>query len=503
PATKSLRYRVDNGDEQSCDNPCNLATLVTGTHLVGLYAVDAAGNAHDEIGTTIKVDTKAPHTTVAMHSPTPDGLNGWYLSLPYIEIGADDQPADYDNVLPNGSGVFKTEYQLDGGAWQPYTGAFQIAGEHTLCARSIDNAGLVEAAQCVGAVKGDDKNPTTSLSVAGTPGLNGWYTSNVTLTVTASDPVPGSGLVQPGAPGSPCYDAIPVAPVPAGTCVSIDGRPFARSVGSYTLGEGVHTVLAYTVDAAGHRSTVVTTDVRIDKSNPYTTARTIPPYSAQNGWFRAVPRVVLRAADGDMNAGVAATYYKVDSGAYQPYTGPFDIQNGLHTVSYYSTDLAGHIEAVKSFNLKVDTTPPTVTPSSALPTIWLKVLSGLGNILTLSPKKAKLQWIVGDQYSGKLNVRVLIYDITGNVVRQLDCVPVSSVPQCDLYRPAQTDLPVNNPITITPGTSVGGYTLWDGKDLSLTGIVPVGLYFFRVVVIDDAGNVAQSGESKPIQIKVG
>jgi hypothetical protein len=80
---------------------------------------------------------------------------------------------------------------------------------------------------------------------------------------------------------------------------------------------------------------------------------------------------------------------------------------------------------------------------------------------------------------------------------------VGSVAQCYLYRPAQTDLAVNNPIAVTPGVYRGGYTLWDGKDLSLTGIVPVGIYFFRVVVTDDAGNVAQSGESKPIQIKVG
>ena len=49
--------------------------------------------------------------------------------------------------------------------------------------------------------------------------------------------------------------------------------------------------------------------------------------------------------------------------------------------------------------------------------------------------------------------------------------------------------------------NLSGYTMWDGKDLSLTGILPVGLYYYRVVVYDDAGNYAQSGESRPIQIK--
>jgi hypothetical protein len=35
----------------------------------------------------------------------------------------------------------------------------------------------------------------------------------------------------------------------------------------------------------------------------------------------------------------------------------------------------------------------------------------------------------------------------------------------------------------------------------LTGILPVGLYYYRVVVTDDAGNTSQSWESRPIQIK--
>ncbi len=505
PATGMLRYRVDNGNEISCDNPCNLASLVTGAHLVGLRAVDAAGNTQNEIGRTILVDTEAPHTTVALHAPAPDGLNSWYLSLPYVELSADDQPADYTHVLPVGSGVAFTQFQLDGGSWNTYTGPFQVAGDHLLCVRSVDVAGNTEAvdpAKCI-QVKGDDKNPSTTMSVSGTPGLNSWYTSNATVTVSSSDPTPGSGLVQPGAVGTPCYDAPPAAPVPAGTCVSVDGRPFVPYTGAITLGEGVHRVQAFSVDAAGHRSEVVGNDVRIDKSRPVTTARTMPPYPAQAGWFRAIPRVVLRAADGDQNAGVAATYYKVDSGAFQLYTGPFDIQNGLHTVSYYSVDLAGQQEATRSFAIKVDTTPPIAIATNPNPALWLKLLGILGNLLGLSPPQAQLGWTVGDQYSGKLTVRVLVFDVLGNAVRQLDCTVVNGQPLCALKNPPAADAPVTNPITVTPGANVNGYTYWDGRDYSLTGILPIGLYYYRVVVTDEAGNVAQSGESKPIQIKAG
>jgi hypothetical protein len=309
--------------------------------------------------------------------------------------------------------------------------------------------------------------------------------------------------VQAGATGTPCYDAAPAAPVPAGVCVAVDGRPFQQYAGAIVLNEGVHRVEAYSVDAAGHRSVMVAIDVRVDKSAPFTTARTLAPYPSMNGWFRAVPRVVLRAADGDQNAGVAVTYYKVDGGAFTPYTGPFDLSNGQHTVSYYSVDLAGRQEATKTLTVNVDTTPPVAVATSPEPALWLKLLDLLGNLLGFSPPQAKLQWTAGDQYSGKLSVRVLVYDITGNVVRQLDCETVNGKPLCYLKKTGSPDTAVNNPFSVTPGTNVNGYTYWDGRDSSLTGVLPIGLYYYRVVVMDDAGNFAQSGESKPIQIKAG
>jgi len=48
--------------------------------------------------------------------------------------------------------------------------------------------------------------------------------------------------------------------------------------------------------------------------------------------------------------------------------------------------------------------------------------------------------------------------------------------------------------------TLGGSTAWDGQDQTLTGILPVGLYYYRVVAEDDAGNFTQSGQSIPIQI---
>jgi hypothetical protein len=57
-------------------------------------------------------------------------------------------------------------------------------------------------------------------------------------------------------------------------------------------------------------------------------------------------------------------------------------------------------------------------------------------------------------------------------------------------------------VDVTPGVKKTGHVLWDGKDDSLIGFLPAGVYYYRVVATDDAGNVAMSGESLGIQVKV-
>jgi hypothetical protein len=94
----------------------------------------------------------------------------------------------------------------------------------------------------------------------------------------------------------------------------------------------------------------------------------------------------------------------------------------------------------------------------------------------------QLRWTARDDLSDRVRATVIVYNALGAPVRRI-------------VEP--------NPRTITPGAGPQQFaTAWDGKDDSLLGLVPLGVYYYRVVLTDEAGHVSQSGESRPITIRL-
>jgi peptidoglycan/xylan/chitin deacetylase (PgdA/CDA1 family) len=87
------------------------------------------------------------------------------------------------------------------------------------------------------------------------------------------------------------------------------------------------------------------------------------------GWYPSTSvEVALSTFDPD-NSAVASTRYTIDgsdpvsSPTASSYTGPFAVTE-TQTVQYYSTDVDGHAEPVKSQAIRLDAVPPTVELTS-------------------------------------------------------------------------------------------------------------------------------------------
>jgi hypothetical protein len=123
-----------------------------GVTTVSYYATDNDGNSGTPQTLIVKVDLNAP-TTSASLSPSPN--SGWYAS-PTLTLSASDGP---------GSGVAQTQYAVDGGSFQAYTGPVSgfSTGNHVVQYRSTDNVGHVEAAKQI-SFKADSDAPTVNIT---------------------------------------------------------------------------------------------------------------------------------------------------------------------------------------------------------------------------------------------------------------------------------------------------------------------------------------------------
>jgi hypothetical protein len=128
-----ITYSVDGGPRTSYAGPFTLPG--TGTHTVTYSSTDAVGGVERQQVKTILVD--APPVTTAQIQPAP--VDGKVVGPAIVILSATAGP----------SGVADTEYALDGGPFQAYTGAITVAatGDHTLAYRSTDGNGLGETAK--------------------------------------------------------------------------------------------------------------------------------------------------------------------------------------------------------------------------------------------------------------------------------------------------------------------------------------------------------------------
>jgi hypothetical protein len=246
-----------------------------------------------------------------------------------------------------GSGVARTEYRIDGGAWTAYTAPFAApAGSHTIDYRSVDEEDNVETAKSV-AVKVDATAPTTTLATtpAAPQGQDGWFTTAPQVTLTGTDNAGGSGL--------------------ASREYRIDGGAWTAYAAPFAAPAGSHTIEYRSTDAAGNTGTAASATVKVDTAAPTVTESVAPGEpNGKDGWFVAKPQLTLTGADAN-GSGIARVEYRVGNGGWTAYSGPVELADGTRTVAYRAIDNAGLESAVASRTFKVDTVAPTTTPKAA------------------------------------------------------------------------------------------------------------------------------------------
>jgi len=253
--------------------------------------------------------------------------------------------------------VDKTYYTTDGStpttSSAVYAGPFTLASTATVKFFSVDVAGNGEAVQSQ-TIQVDGVAPTTTIRCNNATCSTGWYTSTVSITLTATDDSGGTGV--------------------AATYYTTDGSTPTTSSTRYTGAFNVtqtRTVKFFSVDVAGNAEAVRSQLVQIDGAPPTTTIACNGSACASTTYTQPVS-VTLTATDDAGGSGVSSTHYTTNgttpSLSSPTYTGAFTL-NASATVKYRSWDVVGNIEGVRSQSITVSLDSPpvarlSVTPSS-------------------------------------------------------------------------------------------------------------------------------------------
>jgi hypothetical protein len=231
-------------------------------------------------------------------------------------------------------------------------------GCHVVHVEGWNNGGLSSGDSTYGPLCYDNIAPNVSLSQTPSANTNGWNKTSVTLTINASDPGSSSGT---GSGISAIYYTLGVStcsPTSLSTCTKYT-KPFVIST------QGRNGGGFFAIDKAGNVSSFLAMDVQIDETAPVTKAGLTGTLSG--GDFTSAVTVTLSATDN--LSGVASTTYSLDGGANTIYGTPFTITTpGSHTLKFFSTDLAGNVEATQTITILIashTTTTLTVSPSPA------------------------------------------------------------------------------------------------------------------------------------------
>ncbi|MEV6637409.1 copper-binding protein [Actinoplanes sp. NPDC051470] len=342
----TVEYQVDDTSFLPYTAPVVVDEL--GDHSVQFRATDKAGNT-SAVGsvsfTVVEPGDEDVTPPSASHTIAGDkDANGNYIGTATVTVTATD--AD--------SGVALIEYNVDGGAYQPYTAPVVVntPGSHMVHYRATDNAGNRSAEQMamftvVARPTPDTTPPATNATVAGSRDTNGNYIGTATVTVTATDADSGVATVE--------YQ------LDSGAWTAYTAPVAVTAVGAHTLR---YRATDQAGNAAPEKSVTFTVVAppQPDTTAPATTASAAGEQDG-DGNFVGAATVTVTATDSE--SGVARIQYALDAGGWTTYTAPVVVRTaGAHTLKYRATDNAGNTAPEKSVTFTVVTSGEDACPAS-------------------------------------------------------------------------------------------------------------------------------------------
>jgi len=343
------RYRIN---ETAWQTGLQFPMAADGTYNVSFASVDVAGNAELPVNGSLKIDTTAPGapTSVQVVPSTWTNINSFDVTwTPPDDLSGIDGAYYKLGEAPTGP--------RDG---IPITGTNQIddlvvpaEGAHSLYLWMRDGAGNTDhtTAPAQGPLlRYDATAPVTTMSVTGTLGMNDWYRSPVTVTLTATDGTSGvSALYYRMSEGE--WQLVPTG-----------------SVSIACSEAGIYSFEYYAEDAAGNQETGTTRTVKVDFAPPLASQVSVTPAqgSTTNSFRLEWPLV-------EDVSGVAGAYVRFDSPPSGPtdgtyYAGAAAVDGvvtpgeGRHTAYVWLIDAAGNADhfsaVVLEDGLCYDMTPP-------------------------------------------------------------------------------------------------------------------------------------------------
>jgi hypothetical protein len=286
--------------------------LSDGVYTASFRSTDNAGNT----ATTtriVKVDASLPSIVTSISGTA--GSSGWYTSQTITSISADEL-----------SGVDHIEYNQNGTGWRDGSSFVSSEGINQIDIKIYDVAGNIASGSLE--IKVDTTPPVISTSISGTEGLAGWYVSQATTSISASDE--NSGMDRVG------YNQNSDSWLNGSSVVSDDG---------------VNTLDIRAYDVAGNMASD-SLEIKVDTIAPVVIP-VVPSPDGLNNWFVTAP-VDVSAKGSDSGSGLVSAEVSVKDGKWQS---DASLSDGIYAVAFQAIDHAGN-STTMSRTVKVDTVAP-------------------------------------------------------------------------------------------------------------------------------------------------